>query len=144
MGFSDDSVAKESAYTAGDQGSIPGSGRSPGEGNGYSLQDSCLENSMDKGAWWATVPGVAKTWTSEWLFYFSYIYIYVCERERWYLVYHHFRWLIGYLSQICLNILKSHHNSCCISLYMMNLIFSKYFYLCSGHTTLVNRFYFCF
>ena len=65
MGFSDDSVAKESAYTAGDQGSIPGSGRSPGEGNGYSLQDSCLENSMDKGAWWATVPGVAKTWTSE-------------------------------------------------------------------------------
>ena len=48
MGFSDDSVAKESAYTTGDQGSIPGSGRSPGEGNGYSLQDSCLENSMDK------------------------------------------------------------------------------------------------
>ena len=39
----------------GDLGSIPGSGRSPGEGNGYQPQDSCLENSMNRGAWWATV-----------------------------------------------------------------------------------------
>ena len=43
----------------GDLGSIPGSGRSPGTGNGYSLQYSCLENSMDRGAWWAAVHGVA-------------------------------------------------------------------------------------
>ena len=46
-----------------DSGSIPGSGRSPGEGNGKQLQYSCLGNSMDRGAWWATVPGVAKSWT---------------------------------------------------------------------------------
>ena len=43
-----------------DVGSIPGSGRSPGEGNGYPFQYSCLEKSMDRGAWWATVQGVAK------------------------------------------------------------------------------------
>ena len=43
-----------------DMGSIPESGRSPGEGNGYLLQYSCLENPMDRGAWWATVHGVAK------------------------------------------------------------------------------------
>ena len=43
-----------------DPGSIPGSGRSPGEGNGYSLQYSCLENSMHRGAWQATVRGVTK------------------------------------------------------------------------------------
>ena len=43
-----------------DVGLIPGSGRSPGEGNGYPLQYSCLEKSMDRGAWWATVQGVAK------------------------------------------------------------------------------------
>ena len=54
---------KVSAWNAGDQGSIPGSGRSPGEGNGNPLQDSCLENPMDGGAWWATVHGVAKSRT---------------------------------------------------------------------------------
>ena len=43
--------------------SIPGSGRSPGEGNGTSLQYSGLENPMDRGAWWATVHGVTKSWT---------------------------------------------------------------------------------
>ena len=44
-------------------GSIPGSGRSPGVGNGNPLQYSCLENSMDRGTWWATVHGVAKSQT---------------------------------------------------------------------------------
>ena len=52
-----------SARDVRDVGSIPGSGRSPGDGNGNPLQDSCLENPMDKGAWWATVRGVAKSWT---------------------------------------------------------------------------------
>ena len=52
-----------SACNAGDPGSIPGSGGSPGEGNGNPLQHSCLENSMDRGAWQATVPGVAKSLT---------------------------------------------------------------------------------
>ena len=47
------SVGKESACNAGDLGSIPGSARSPGEGNGNSLQYSCLEDSMDRGTWWA-------------------------------------------------------------------------------------------
>ena len=51
---------KESACDAGDSGSIPGLGRSSGEGNGYPLQYSCLENPMDRGAWWATVHGIAK------------------------------------------------------------------------------------
>jgi len=58
-----DSEVKASACNAGDLGSIPGSGRSPGEGNGNPLQYSCLENPMDGGAWWATVHGVAKSWT---------------------------------------------------------------------------------
>ena len=54
---------EESACSVGDPGSILGLGRSPGEMNGYPLQYSCLENSMDRGAWWAVVHGIAKTWT---------------------------------------------------------------------------------
>ena len=63
LGFPDGSVSKESACNAedaGDVGSISGSGRSPGEGNGNPLQHSCLENFMDRGAWWATVYRVTK------------------------------------------------------------------------------------
>ena len=56
-------TVKASAYNVGDPGSIPGLGRSPGEGNGNPLQYSCLENPMDRGAWWATVHGVAKSQT---------------------------------------------------------------------------------
>ena len=51
------------AGITGDMGSIPGLDRSPGGGNGNPLQHSCLENPMDKEAWWATVHGVAKSWT---------------------------------------------------------------------------------
>ena len=57
------SDSKESACNAGDQGPIPGSRRPPGEGNGYSLQHSFLENFMDREAWLAIVNGVAKSWT---------------------------------------------------------------------------------
>ena len=57
------SDGKASACNVGDLGWIPGLGRSPGEGNGNPLQYSCLENPMDRGAWWATVHGVAKSWT---------------------------------------------------------------------------------
>ena len=57
------SDSKESTYNAGDLGSIPGLGRSPGKRNGYPLQYSCLENSMDRGVWWAAVHGVAKSRT---------------------------------------------------------------------------------
>ena len=62
-GIIDGSDGRESAYNEGDLGSIPGSGRSPGEGNGNPLQYSCLENFMDRGAWQATVHGVAKSRT---------------------------------------------------------------------------------
>ena len=55
--------SKESACNAGDKGSIPGSGRSPGEGNDNPLHYSCLGNPMDRGAWRATVSGAVKSWT---------------------------------------------------------------------------------
>ena len=64
LGFPAGAVAEKPLANAGDSrdaGSVPGLGRSPGEGNGYSLQHSCLESSMDRRAWWATVHGVAKT-----------------------------------------------------------------------------------
>ena len=61
MGFPCWLSAIESACNAGDPGLIPGSGRSPGEGNDYPLQYSCLKNSMDRGAWQATVLAVAKS-----------------------------------------------------------------------------------
>ena len=63
VGFPGSSDGKESACSKGDSGSIPGSGRSPGEGNGNPLQYSCLENSMERGAWRATALGVAKSQT---------------------------------------------------------------------------------
>ena len=62
-GFPGGSEVKASAWNAGDQGSIPGSGRSPGEGNGNPLQYSCLESPMDGGTWQATVHGVTKNQT---------------------------------------------------------------------------------
>ena len=81
-GSSDSSNGKESACNAGDLGSIPARGRSPGEENGNPLQYSCQENPMDRGTRWATVPGVAKSWT--WL-------------NDWYFTLQHIRILIKYL-----------------------------------------------
>ena len=63
MSFPGSSDGKESACNAEDPGSIPESGRSLGEGNGNPLRYSCLENFMDRGAWWATVHGFANSWT---------------------------------------------------------------------------------
>ena len=63
LGFPGGSEVKASTSNEGDLGSIPGSGRSPGEGNGNPLQYSCLENPMDGEAWYAIVPGVAKSRT---------------------------------------------------------------------------------
>ena len=60
LGFLCNAVNKESACVAGDPDSIPGSGRSPGEGNGNPLQYSCVENPMDREAWWAIVQGVTR------------------------------------------------------------------------------------
>ena len=61
IGFPGGSDGKESACNAGDLGLIPGLGRSPGKGKGYPLWYPCLQNPMDRGAWWATVHGVAKS-----------------------------------------------------------------------------------
>ena len=63
MGLPGSSDGKESDCNAGDPGSITGSGRSTGEGNGNLLQGSCLEKSMDREAWQATVHEIAKRWT---------------------------------------------------------------------------------
>ena len=63
MGFPGGSLVKNPPANAGDMGSIPGSGRSPGRGNGNPLQYSCLGDSMNRGAWQATVHGVTKSWT---------------------------------------------------------------------------------
>jgi len=66
MGFPGGAVVKNQPANAGDardMGSIPESGKSPAVGNGNPLQYSCLENSMDRGAWWATVHGLEQSWT---------------------------------------------------------------------------------
>ena len=63
LGFPGGSDGQETACNAGDLGSIPGSGRSTGEENGHPLQYSCLENSMDRGVWRATVHGITKSQT---------------------------------------------------------------------------------
>ena len=63
VGFPGSSMVKNPSANAGDMSLIPGLGRSPGEGNGNPLQYSCLENPMDRGAWWSTVHGVGKSQT---------------------------------------------------------------------------------
>ena len=72
--FPSGSDGKASVYNAGDLCLIPGSGRYPGEGNGNPLQYYCLENPMDRGAWWATVHGVTKSQTrlSDFTFIFTF------------------------------------------------------------------------
>ena len=72
MGFPGGSDDKESACSIGDQGSIPGLGRSPGEGDGYPLQYSCLENPLDRETWQPTVRDAAKSQTklSDYRFHF--------------------------------------------------------------------------
>ena len=60
MAFLGSSAGKESASNAGDLDSIPGLGKTPGEGNGYPLQYFCMKNSRDRGAWWATVHGTTE------------------------------------------------------------------------------------
>ena len=63
VGFPGSSMVKNPSANAGDMSLIPGLGRSPGEGNGNPLQYSCLENPMDRRAWWSTVHGVGKSQT---------------------------------------------------------------------------------
>ena len=78
--FSGGTIVKDSSANAGDArvvGLIPESGRSPGVGNGNLVQYSCLDNSTDRGAWWAIVHGVTKSrmWLSTWICVYIYIYI---------------------------------------------------------------------
>ena len=93
--FPGGSEVKASASNAGDPGSTPGLGRSPGEGNGYLLQYSCRENPMDAEAWWATVHGVAKSRTR--LSGFTYLLTYChnlsnpSNRDSWYSRLQHLR-----------------------------------------------------
>ena len=84
INFPHSSLDKESACSVGDLGLIPGLGRSPRKGNGNPLQYSCLENSMDRGAWWATVHGVAKsqTWLSDLHFHFLSPLLHLIQDER--------------------------------------------------------------
>ena len=63
MGFPSGSTVKNLPANTGNVGSIPGSGKSPGGGNGNTLQYSCLENSMDRVAWWVAIHGVSQAWT---------------------------------------------------------------------------------
>ena len=81
MDFPGSSDGKASAYNGGDLGLIPGSGTSPGEGNGNPLQYSCLENPMDGGAWQATVHGVAKSRTglSDFFFFLCTLHKFLCN-----------------------------------------------------------------
>ena len=80
QGFPGGSDGKASTHNVGDLDSIPGLGRSPGEGNGNPLQYSCLENSMDRGAWWVAVHGVAKSRTRLSDFIFSF-HFHALEKE---------------------------------------------------------------
>ena len=79
-GFPGGSDSKASACSVGDPGSIPGLGKSPGEGNGNPLQNSCLENSMDGEAWWAPVHGVAKS-RMQLQFHFTFT-LFVCSTSH--------------------------------------------------------------
>ena len=72
-GFPNGSDSKESASNVRDPGSFLGLGRSPGKWNGYPLQYSCLENSIDRGAWWTTVHGVAESDSAEHMFVFLFL-----------------------------------------------------------------------
>ena len=83
MGFPGDSVSKESACNAGNLGSVPELGRSPGEGHGNPLQYSCLENSMDRVTRWATVHGVAESDMTEWLSHTQHTSYMNSSRKGW-------------------------------------------------------------
>ena len=77
-GIEPGSPAFQADALSSDPDSIPGLGRSPGDGNGNPLQYSCLQNPMDGEAWWATVHGVAKSWTRLSNFTFTFFLVYQC------------------------------------------------------------------
>ena len=88
-GFPSGSDGKVSACNVGDLDSIPGLGRSPGEGNGNPIQYPCLENPMDRGALWATVHGITESDTTEWFHFHFLLSLYWTEGLRF------FGWLLA-------------------------------------------------
>ena len=83
MGFPDHSVVKNPPANTGDKGSISSPGRAPGGGNDNPLQYSCLRNPIDRGAWWAKVCGVSKSWARQWLNNNSEHYIGLTKKVVW-------------------------------------------------------------
>ena len=113
-GFPSGSEGKASACNAGDPASIPGLGRSPGEGNGNPLQYSCLENPMDRGAWRATVHRATKSWArlSDFTFFhlsrdstYTWIGIPGLLDYEWVLLYSYFQCIVNALIFFRLHIL---------------------------------------
>ena len=119
-GFSGGSDGKESACGARDLGLMAGSGRSPGGGNGNPHQDSCLENSMDRGAWQATVHGAAKSQT--WLRHWAQIYIYIYQCTHTHTIWGTLKALISlcslYLLAPCFRIRRCFFNGPILNLYV--------------------------
>jgi len=90
LGFPEGSDGKESAYNAGNPSLIPGSGRSSGGSHGNPPQYSCLENSINGGAWWATVHELTKSWTQRILSYVlihSHMHAHVCTHTHTYILF---------------------------------------------------------
>ena len=85
-GFPSGLDGKEFVCNAGDPSLIPGLGRSPGEGNGYSFQFSCMGNPMDRGAWWATVHGITKSriWPSDQHIFLNILFLYGLSQDSEY------------------------------------------------------------
>ena len=99
-GFPGGSGGKESACNAGDVGLIPGSGRSPGGGNGNSLQYSCLENPIDRGVWWAIVHGVTESDTTE------------VTKQQWRIISNWGCWLILMFRAVCPSSMNCYKSQC--------------------------------
>ena len=114
MGFPGGSDGKESACNVGDLGSIPGLGRSSGEGNGNPLQYSCLKNPMDRGAWQATAHGVTKSQTrlSDW----------------------HTHGPDSHSIQMCFDPTQDVHLQLCWQCIFLNSWFFVFFFFLPGHT----------
>ena len=105
-------TVKASAYNVGDPGSIPRSGRSPGERNGYPLQYSCLGNPMDRGAWWATYShGVTKSWTR--LSDLTFLFLEFTENFRCCPFVPGYLSVSSLLTDFCTNLFSPLLNACC-------------------------------